>query len=34
MEEIPLTFYQDVETAIIPKKWSSRVFLMNSVSSY
>ncbi len=34
MEEIPLTFYKDVETAVIPKKWSSRVFLVNSVSSY
>lgn len=34
MEEIPLTFYQDVETAVNPKKWSSRVMLVNSVSSY
>lgn len=34
MEEIPLTFYKDVETAVIPKKWSSRVILNNSVSSY
>lgn len=34
MEEIPLTFYQDVETAVIPKKWSTRVMLVNSVSSY
>ena len=34
MEEIPLTFYKDVETAIIPKKWSTRVALVNSVSSY
>lgn len=34
MEEIPLDFYQDVETATIPKKWSTRVFLVNSVSSY
>ncbi len=34
MEEIPLTFYKDVETPIIPKKWSTRVILVNSVSSY
>lgn len=34
MEEIPLTFYKDVETATIPKKWSTRIFLTNSVSSY
>lgn len=29
MEELPLDFYKDVETAIIPKKWSTRVFLVN-----
>jgi hypothetical protein len=34
MEEVPFTFYQDVSTAVIPKKWSTRVFLVNSVSSY
>lgn len=34
MEEIPLDFYQDVETATIPKKWSTRIFLVNSVTSY
>jgi len=34
MEEIPMTFYQDVETATIPKKWSVRVFLVNGVTSY
>ena len=34
MEEIPVTFYQDVETATIPKKWSTRIFLLNSVSAY
>lgn len=34
MEEIPVTFYMDVETATNPKKWSSRVSLVNSVSSY
>ena len=34
MEEIPLKFYQDLETAVAPKKWSDRVFLVNSVSSY
>lgn len=34
MEEIPLTFYKDVETAIIPKKWSNRVALVNAVSAY
>lgn len=34
MEEIPLTFYKDVETAIIPKKWSTRIFLVNGVTSY
>ncbi len=34
MEEIPLTFYKDVETSVIPKKWSSRVYLVNSVSAY
>lgn len=34
MEEVPLKFYKDLETASIPKKWSDRVFLVNSVSSY
>lgn len=34
MEEIPLTFYMDVETPVIPKKWSNRVFLVNWISSY
>lgn len=34
VEEIPLKFYQDVETAVNPKKWSDRIFLVNSVSSY
>lgn len=34
MEEIPVDFYMDVETPIIPKGWSTRVFLVNSVSSY
>lgn len=34
MEEVPFTFFQDVSTAVIPKKWSTRVFLVNSVSSY
>ena len=34
MEEIPLIFYKDVETAIIPKKWSTRVSLVNNDSAY
>ena len=34
MEEIPLDFFMDVETATNPKKWSSRIFLVNGVSSY
>lgn len=34
MEEIPMTFYKDVETATIPKQWSVRIFLVNAVSSY
>jgi len=34
MEEIPLTFYKDTETLINPKKWSSKVLLVNWVSSY
>jgi len=34
MEEIPLTFYMDVESSGIPKKWSNRVFLVNWISSY
>lgn len=34
MEEIPLTFYKDVETATIPKKWSTKIYLYNSISSY
>ncbi len=29
MEELPLDFYKDVETAIIPKKWSTKVYLVN-----
>ncbi len=34
MEEIPLTFYKDVESGDQSKKWSTRVFLVNGVASY
>lgn len=34
MEEIPLKFYQDVESNDNAKQWSTRIFLENSVSSY
>lgn len=34
MEEIPLDFFQDVETPVNPKKWSTRIFLVNSITSY
>jgi len=33
-EEIPFTFYKDVESGDQSKKWSSKVRLVNSVSSY
>jgi len=34
MEEIPLVFYKDVESGDNAKKWSTRITLVNSVSSY
>lgn len=34
MEEIPLTFYKDVETATNPKNWTNRISLVNGVASY
>lgn len=34
IEEIPLTFYKDVESGDTSKKWSTRILLVNSVSSY
>lgn len=33
-EELPMTFYKDVESGSQSKKWSTRVFLVNSISSY
>jgi hypothetical protein len=34
MEEIPLTFYKDASCVTGAKKWSTRIFLTNSVTSY
>lgn len=34
MEEIPLTFYKDVESGDTSKKWSTRIYLLNDVSGY
>ena len=34
MEEIPLTFYKDIESGTYAKQWSTRVFLVNNVSAY
>lgn len=34
MEELPVTFFMDVETPTNPKGWSTRIFLVNSVATY
>ncbi len=34
MEEIPMTFYKDVESGNNAKQWSTRISLVNSVSGY
>ena len=34
MEEIPMKFYKDVESGDNSKKWSTRISLVNTVSSY
>ncbi len=33
-EEIPLTFFKDVESGDQSKKWSTRIFLVNDIVSY
>lgn len=33
-EDIPLTFYKDVESGDTSKKWTSRIYILNDVSSY
>lgn len=34
MEEIPLVMYRDVDTAVNPKKWTTKIYLNNNVSAY